>query len=109
MKCKPISEVGAEQMLLDTHAFKTALIQITQLGADSAEAKQTPPAAYMKILGKGVQKIEQLLKVVLRAHDPPSAIVETFILLFPEGDAQQFQKILEIKVRFYLQYSHLLF
>ncbi|KAJ3333115.1 Vacuolar protein sorting-associated protein 53 [Blyttiomyces sp. JEL0837] len=96
-KCRPISEVGAEQMLLDTHALKTALVQITQIGGDSSEAKQPPPATYMKILGKGVLKVEQLLKVVLRSHEPPSAIVETYILLFPDGDSQYFQKILELK------------
>ena len=97
-KCRPISEVGAEQMLLDTHALKTILIQMTHLGCDPSEAKQPPPATYLKILGRGVSKVEQLLKVVLRSHDPPAGIVETFILLNPEGDAQSFQKILELKV-----------
>ncbi|KAJ3108471.1 Vacuolar protein sorting-associated protein 53 [Phlyctochytrium planicorne] len=95
-KCKPISEVGAEQMLLDTHAMKTILVQMTNAGVD-ADQRQPPPPAYLKLLGKGVLKIEQLLKVVLRSHDPPGAIVETYILLFPEGDSQQFQKILDLK------------
>ncbi|KAI8851914.1 Vps53-like protein [Chytridium lagenaria] len=96
-RCKPISEVGAEQMLLDTHALKTILVQMTNAGADPADQKQPPPPAYLKLLGKGVLRVEQLLKVILRSHDPPSAIVETYILLFPEGDATQFQKILDLK------------
>ncbi|KAJ3206943.1 Vacuolar protein sorting-associated protein 53, partial [Dinochytrium kinnereticum] len=95
-RCKPISEVGAEQMLLDTHALKTILVQMTHAGADPSD-RQPPPPAYLKLLGKGVLKVEQLLKVILRSHDPPSTIVETYILLFPEGDAVQFQKILDVK------------
>ncbi|KAJ3071482.1 Vacuolar protein sorting-associated protein 53 [Podochytrium sp. JEL0797] len=101
-RCRPISEVGAEQLLLDTHALKTILIQMTHVGNHSelsptSDAKVPPPAAFLKILGKGVLKVEQLLKVVLRTPEPPSGIVETFVLLFPEGDSTALQKILELK------------
>ncbi|KAI9337934.1 Vps53-like protein [Obelidium mucronatum] len=101
-RCRPISEVGAEQLLLDTHALKTILIQMTTVGSHSelsptSDAKVPPPAAFLKILGKGVLKVEQLLKVVLRSHEPVSGIVETFIMLFPDGDSTAFQKILELK------------
>jgi hypothetical protein len=93
-------------MLLDTHALKTVLIEMTYIGTDQSEGRQPPPTTYMKILGKGILKVEQLLKVILRAHDPPAAIVETYILLFPEGDAASFQKILELKVRKLLKLLH---
>ncbi|KAJ3194380.1 Vacuolar protein sorting-associated protein 53 [Irineochytrium annulatum] len=96
-KCKPISEVGAEQLLLDTHALKTVLVQWTHAGNPDGDTKQPPPAAYMKILGKGVLKIEQLLKVVLRGHEPISAFVETYVLLFPEPDAGAFLRVVELK------------
>ncbi|KAJ3083889.1 Vacuolar protein sorting-associated protein 53 [Rhizoclosmatium hyalinum] len=101
-RCRPISEVGAEQLLLDTHALKTILIQMTQVTTHSdlsptTDAKVPPPPAFLKILGKGVLKVEQLLKVVLRSHEPASGIVETYVLLFPDGDSSGFQKILELK------------
>ncbi len=35
-KCRPISEVGAEQMLLDTHALKTILIKMINFGSDQS-------------------------------------------------------------------------
>ncbi|KAJ3027828.1 UNVERIFIED_CONTAM: Vacuolar protein sorting-associated protein 53 [Siphonaria sp. JEL0065] len=101
-RCRPISEVGAEQLLLDTHALKTILIQMTTVGSHSelsptSDAKVPPPAAFLKILGKGVLKVEQLLKVVLRSHEPATGIVETYVMLFPDGDSTAFQKILELK------------
>ncbi|KAJ3186784.1 Vacuolar protein sorting-associated protein 53 [Irineochytrium annulatum] len=95
-KCTPISEVGAEQLLLDTHALKTCLVQWTFAGSNG-DSKQPPPAAYIKMLGKGVLKIEQLLKVVLHSHEPVSAFVETYVLLFPEPDAGAFQRVVDLK------------
>ncbi|KAJ3236735.1 Vacuolar protein sorting-associated protein 53 [Chytriomyces hyalinus] len=67
------------------------------MATSATESKTPPPAAFLKILGRGVLKIEQVLKVVLRAHEPPAGIVETFVLLFPEGDVNAFQKILDLK------------
>jgi hypothetical protein len=96
MKCKPISEVGAEQMLLDTHSLRALLMQMTSIGE---ETRTQPPTAFVKLVGRGVLKIEQLLKVVLRPIDPVAGIVETFILLNPEFNANGFQRILELKVR----------
>ena len=40
-KCKPLSEVGAEQMLLDTMSLKNCFIQMTILGS---EPGSQPPA-----------------------------------------------------------------
>lgn len=32
-KCKPISEIGAEQLLLDTHSIKTLLLDMPSMGS----------------------------------------------------------------------------
>ncbi|KAJ3393548.1 Vacuolar protein sorting-associated protein 53 [Entophlyctis sp. JEL0112] len=109
-RCKPISEVGAEQLLLDTHSLKTVLIQMSSttsapdrqasLSPTGTPDKTPPPPAFLKILARGVQKIEQLLKVVLRSHEPAAGIVETYILLFAAdggGDSTMLQKILDLK------------
>ena len=41
-RCKPLSEVGAEQMLLDTHSLNNILVAMTMIGA---EEKSQPPAS----------------------------------------------------------------
>ncbi|KAI8819643.1 Vps53-like protein [Fimicolochytrium jonesii] len=94
-RCKPISEVGAEQMLLDTHALKTIFIQVANINSDGE--KEKTPAIYLKIVTKAVTKVEQLLKVVLRPYQPVDGIVETYMLLFNDTSVSNFQKVLELK------------
>ncbi|UYV74517.1 VPS53 [Cordylochernes scorpioides] len=75
-KCRPLSPVGAEQLLLDTHMLKTVLLELPTLGADVA---RKPPASYIKIVVKGMTKAEMLLKVVMAPHSPPENFVDNFI------------------------------
>lgn len=42
-KCKPVGVVGAEQLLLDTHMLKTALLDLPSIGCDVA---RKPPARF---------------------------------------------------------------
>lgn len=35
-KCKAISEIGAEQLLLDTHSIKTLLLDIPSMGSSDS-------------------------------------------------------------------------
>jgi hypothetical protein len=81
--CKPISEVGAEQMLLDVHAMKTILLDIPNMGA-SIEEKGSASAAYTKFVIKGISKVETLLKVVLTPLEPPEMIVKNYLILFSD-------------------------
>ncbi|CAG0906091.1 unnamed protein product [Cyprideis torosa] len=40
--------------------------------------------------------VEMVLKVVMAANDPPKMLVEQFIACVKDGDAQEFQKCLEM-------------
>ena len=42
-KCKPVSTVGAEQLLLDTHSLKTELLDLPSLGS---QVQRNAPARY---------------------------------------------------------------
>ncbi len=102
-RCKPMSEVGAEQMLLDTHSLNHILVAMTTFGVDE---KTQAPASFTKMLSKGISKIDQLLKTVLRPHDPPEALIETFMLVYAnDHSAAGLQKILELKVRLFSLYN----
>lgn len=96
-KCKSVSTVGAEQLLLDTHSLKTVLLDLPSIG--SAVSRKAP-ASYTKIVVKGMTRAEMILKVVMApAGDANSlkAFVENYIKLLADPDATNFQKVLDLK------------
>jgi len=88
-KCKHISETGAQQMLLDTQAVKTILLDIPALGKQSSGA-----ASYSKFVSREMSKAEALLKVIL---SPVDSVANTYCALLPEGTPLEFQRILDLK------------
>ncbi|KAL4598782.1 hypothetical protein ACB092_11G081900 [Castanea dentata] len=88
-KCKHISETGAQQMLLDTQAVETILLEIPALGRQTSGA-----ASYSKFVSHEMSKAEALLKVIL---SPVDSVVDTYHALLPEGTPMEFQRILELK------------
>lgn len=93
-KCKPISTVGAEQLLLDTHSLKTMLLDLPSIGS---KVQRKPPASYTKVVAKGMKKAEMILKVVMSPHDPPVGFVDNYIKLLADTDTSNFQKLLDMK------------
>ncbi|RDD44739.1 Vacuolar protein sorting-associated protein 53-like protein [Trichoplax sp. H2] len=93
-KCKPISTVGAEQLLLDTHSLKTTLLDLPCIGALTARKASS---SYTKIISKGMSKAEMILKVVMSPQDPAMGFVESYINLLNDYDVSNFQKVLEMK------------
>jgi hypothetical protein len=49
-KCGVIGEVGAEQMLLDTHALRSILVQMPAIGG--GDKKESSSLVYSKLLAK---------------------------------------------------------
>ncbi|CAI0380649.1 unnamed protein product [Linum tenue] len=88
-KCKQISETGAQQMLLDTQAVKTILLEIPMLGQQMSSA-----ASYSKFVSREMSKAEALLKVIL---SPVDSVADTYRALLPDGTPMEFQRILELK------------
>ncbi|CAL9129784.1 unnamed protein product [Musa textilis] len=88
-KCKHISETGAQQMLLDTQAVKTILLEIPSLGKQTAVA-----TSYSKFVSREMSKAEALLKVIL---SPIDSVANTYRALLPEGTPAEFQRILDLK------------
>ncbi|KAI3995071.1 hypothetical protein MKX01_020843 [Papaver californicum] len=89
-KCKHISETGAQQMLLDTQAVKTILLDIPSLG----RTQTTSASGYSKFVSREMSKAEALLKVIL---SPVDSVSDTYKALLPEGTPSEFQRILELK------------
>ncbi|XP_005987501.1 vacuolar protein sorting-associated protein 53 homolog [Latimeria chalumnae] len=93
-KCKPISMVGAEQLLLDTHSLKTVLLDLPSIGS---QVVRKAPASYTKIVVKGMTRAEMILKVVMAPHEPSVVFVDNYIKLLADYNTETFQKILDMK------------
>ncbi|KRZ01465.1 Vacuolar protein sorting-associated protein 53 -like protein [Trichinella zimbabwensis] len=94
LRCRPVSVTGAEQLLLDTHALKTELVNLPVL---ESAAGRKPPEAFTKLVIKGMNKAEMILKLVMAPVDDPGTFVEHYINFLPESDVVEFQKILDMK------------
>ncbi|XP_063631783.1 vacuolar protein sorting-associated protein 53 homolog [Cydia splendana] len=96
-KCKPISTAGAEQLLLDTHMLKTALLDLPSIGS---EVKRPAPATYTKVVIKLMTKAEMILKLVmapLEGAGGGEAFVAQFVQLLQDATLQDFHKVLDMK------------
>ncbi|XP_020862581.1 vacuolar protein sorting-associated protein 53 homolog isoform X1 [Phascolarctos cinereus] len=93
-KCKPVSMVGAEQLLLDTHSLKMVLLDLPSIGS---QVVRKAPASYTKIVVKGMTRAEMILKVVMAPHEPLVVFVDNLIKLLTDCNTETFQKILDMK------------
>ncbi|KAG0212026.1 Vacuolar protein sorting-associated protein 53 [Mortierella sp. NVP41] len=93
-RCKPISEIGAEQMLLDTQAVKSLLVEIPNLGLETTVAV---PTSFVKFVNRGLGKVETILKTAMSPHEPFDMFIDHYFLLIGDRHLSNFQRILELK------------
>ncbi|KAF9114222.1 Vacuolar protein sorting-associated protein 53 [Mortierella sp. AM989] len=93
-RCKPISEIGAEQMLLDTQAVKSLLLEIPNLGLETAAPV---PTSFVKFVNRGLGKVETILKTTMSPHEPLDMFIDHYFLLIGDRNLSNFQRILELK------------
>ncbi|KAK9876119.1 hypothetical protein WA026_011236 [Henosepilachna vigintioctopunctata] len=93
-KCRPVNTEGAEQLLLDAHMLKTALLNLPSVGS---QIVKQPPASYTKVVNKGMTKAEMILKVVMTPLEPNRNFVDQCKKLLPDCQLSEFYKLLDMK------------
>ncbi|RYN30569.1 Vacuolar protein sorting-associated protein 53 [Alternaria arborescens] len=94
MQCKPISEVGAEQMLLDSYVLKKGFTELPTLNEEPGTA---PPASFIKRVNQSMSKIDPLLKTLQVRPSPPEALVQAYLIHIADKSDTNFRKILDLK------------
>ncbi|KAK6359951.1 Vacuolar protein sorting-associated protein 53 [Orbilia brochopaga] len=94
MACKPISEVGAEQMLLDVYSIKKCLEELMTL---TAEEGVTAPTTYIKHVSRAIARIDTILKVIQVRSSPSEGLVQAYLIHIADKSEANFRKILDIK------------
>lgn len=93
--CRPISEVGAEQMLLDFYIFKKAFLDLPSLAGGSQPLQAQ--TAYAKRVAIATAKLDPLLKTLQVRPSPPEALVQAYLIHIADSSEANFRKILELK------------
>ncbi|PHH51199.1 Vacuolar protein sorting-associated protein 53 [Ceratocystis fimbriata CBS 114723] len=96
VQCRPVSEVGAEQMLLDKYVLTKAFESLLAFHNPTDEP-HVPPAGFVKRVTQAMGKIDPLLKTLQVRPSPPEALVQAYLIHIADRSDTNFRKILELK------------
>ncbi|EMC95291.1 hypothetical protein BAUCODRAFT_140466 [Baudoinia panamericana UAMH 10762] len=91
---KPISETGAEQLLLDSYVLKKGF---QGLGSGNAEPGAPPNQAFIKRVNQSTAKLDTLLKTLQVRSSPAEGLVQAYLIHIRDASENNFRKILELK------------
>jgi hypothetical protein len=92
--CRPISETGAEQMLLDSYVLKKGLAELATVNDEPG----TPPnAAFVKRVNQTTAKLDPILKTLQVRASPPEGLVQAYLIHVRDRSEPNFRKMLELK------------
>lgn len=94
LRQKRISDLGAQQLLLDTYNVKAMLLHLHHAGGDSSVQQSAVPAMYMKLVTSRVSHVETILKLL---GLPDDILVDRFRAMWPEGTLNDLQTILSLR------------
>ncbi|KAK7986929.1 hypothetical protein PG988_001917 [Apiospora saccharicola] len=107
VQCRPVSEVGAEQMLLDKYVLTKAFENLLSYHNPSSEA-HVPPAGFVKRVNAAMTRIDPLLKTLQVRPSPPEGLVQAYLIHIGDRSDTNFKKILELKGVRKQDHGHLL-
>ncbi|KAF3057307.1 Vacuolar protein sorting-associated protein 53 like protein [Daldinia childiae] len=99
VQCRPISEVGAEQMLLDKYVLTKALENLLSHHNPpaSSQTPHVPPAGFVKRVNATMTRIDPLLKTLQVRPSPPEGLVQAYLIHVGDRSDTNFRKILDLK------------
>ncbi|KAI8623217.1 Vps53-like protein [Xylariaceae sp. FL1651] len=98
VQCRPVSEVGAEQMLLDKYVLTKAFENLLSYhNPSSSSTSQAPPASFVKRVNSTMTRIDPLLKTLQVRPSPPEGLVQAYLIHIGDRSDTNFKKILELK------------
>ncbi|KAI4141227.1 MAG: hypothetical protein LQ341_003567 [Variospora aurantia] len=103
-QCKPTSEVGAEQMLLDSYVLKKGFEELLTMNASNT----TPPTGYIKRVNRTMSRIDPILKTLQVRPSPPEALVQAYLIHIADKSDTNFRKFLDLKGLRKQDQSHLM-
>lgn len=95
VQCRPISEVGAEQLLLDKYVLTKFLSNL--LAHFPHPVSATVTANFSKRVQSSLSRLDPLLKTLQVRPSPPEGLVQAYLIHIGDRSDANFRKILELK------------
>ncbi|KAI1004588.1 hypothetical protein K3495_g3625 [Podosphaera aphanis] len=95
VQCRPISEVGAEQILLDKYVLMKSLGNILSHSPHPISATTT--ANFAKRVQNTLSRLDPLLKTIQVRPSPPEGLVQAYLIHISDRSDANFRKILDLK------------
>ncbi|KAK2594989.1 Vacuolar protein sorting-associated protein 53 [Conoideocrella luteorostrata] len=105
--CRPISEVGAQQMLVDKYALTKSFGNLLSYHNPSS-TQQGPPSSFVRRVEQSMSRMDPLLKTLQIRQSPPEGLVQAYLIHIGDRSDTNFKKILELKGIRKQDQSHLL-
>ncbi|KAH8813060.1 Vps53-like protein [Xylogone sp. PMI_703] len=93
--CRPISEVGAEQMLLDKYVITKGFTELMSLSPSLSTTNA--PAGFAKRVNQIMGRLDPLLKTLQVRPSPPEGLVQAYLIHIGDRSDTNFRKILDLK------------
>lgn len=97
VQCRPVSEVGAEQMLLDKYVLTKDLEKLIRHSPTNATASATAQAGFVKRVNHSMARLDPLLKTLQVRSSPPEGLAQAYLIHIGDRSDTNFRKILELK------------
>lgn len=91
---RPISETGAEQMLLDSYVLKKGLSELATINSEPG----TPVnQSFAKRVNQSMAKLDPILKTLQVRSSPSEGLVQAYLIHIRDRSEPNFRKMLELK------------
>ncbi|EKD18194.1 GARP complex subunit Vps53 [Drepanopeziza brunnea f. sp. 'multigermtubi' MB_m1] len=97
VQCRPISEVGAEQMLLDKYVLTKGLTTLLSHSPSAASSSTAAQAGFVKRVNQSMGRLDPLLKTLQVRPSPAEGLVQAYLIHIGDRSDTNFRKILELK------------
>lgn len=96
VQCRPISEVGAQQMLVDKYALTKSFNNLILFHNPSPNST-TPPASFVRRVEHCMNRMDPLLKTLQVRQSPSEGLVQAYLIHIADRSDANFRKILDLK------------
>ncbi|PFH62121.1 hypothetical protein XA68_15082 [Ophiocordyceps unilateralis] len=96
VQCRPISEVGAQQMLVDKYALTKSFGKLMSHHNPSSSS-QGPSSSFVRRVEQSMNRMDPLLKTLQVRAAPPEGLVQAYLIHIADRSDSNFRKILELK------------